>query len=188
MNRDEIDQLFKSLRNGFDIEEPSKHHKQQFLIKLNKNNTDLLIKDNKKNWRFVKPLVGIAASFVLLIALYIGTNKNQATSDLASVSSKMAETQDFFTTTIAYELSKVEKKTTPETQALIRDTMRRLEALEIEYEALKKDLSKSGDDNRVIFAMISNFQNRIHLLQNTLEHIQNIKQLKHLDNETYTTL
>lgn len=66
--------------------------------------------------------------------------------------------------------------------------MRRLEALEIEYEALKKDLSKSGDDNRVIFAMISNFQNRIHLLQNTLEHIQNIKQLKHLDNETYTTL
>lgn len=36
--------------------------------------------------------------------------------------------------------------------------------------------------------MISNFQNRIHLLQNTLEHIQNIKQLKHLDNETYTTL
>lgn len=109
MNRDEIDQLFKSLRNGFDIEEPSKHHKQQFLIKLNKNNTDLLIKNNKKNWRFVKPLVGLAASFVLLIALYIGTNKNQATSDLASVSSKMAETQDFFTTTIAYELSKVEK-------------------------------------------------------------------------------
>lgn len=188
MNKDSLDQLFKRLENDFDVEEPSVNHKQQFLNKLNKNGALQLIKDSKQRRRLLKPLIGVAASFALLITLFIGSQQNEISNDLASVSPKMAETQDFFATTIAEELSKIEKESSPETRALIEDTMQRMKALETEYKSLKIDLAESGDDNRVIYAMISNFQNRIDLLQNALQQINTIKQFKNLNNETSTTI
>ena len=45
---------------------------------------------------------------------------------------------------------------------------------------LTKDLSESGDDKRVIYAMISNFQNRIDVLQTVIERVDAIKQLKQM--------
>ena len=56
------------------------------------------------------------------------------------------------------------------------------------YEKLKLDLTSSGEDKRVIYAMITNFQNRIDLLENVLEQIEEIKQLKNSNNENITTL
>ena len=50
------------------------------------------------------------------------------------------------------------------------------------------DLNESGDDHRVIYAMISNFQNRINILQNTINQIKIIKQLKNQSNETISTI
>ncbi|MGB1308359.1 MAG: hypothetical protein ACPG6B_05580, partial [Oceanihabitans sp.] len=98
--------------------------------------------------------------------------------DLASISPEMAETQNFFTTTIASELTKLEKETNPEAKILIQDAMLQIIRLEKQYTNLKEDLLESGDDKRVIYAIISNFQNRIDILQNTLKQIENIKQLK----------
>ena len=49
---------------------------------------------------------------------------------------------------------------------------------------LKKDLVESGNDKRVIYAMITNFQNRIDLLQNVINTIEEIKTLKETENET----
>ena len=188
MSKNTLDQLFKRLKNDFDVEEPSANHKQKFLNKLNKNGALQLVKVDKQRRRLLKPLIGVAASFALLITLFIGLNKNEVANDLASVSPKMAETQDFFASTIAEELSKIEKEVSPETKILIEDAMQRMKALETEYESLKDDLAESGDDNRVIYAMISNFQNRIDLLQNTLQQINTIKQIKNLNNETSTTI
>lgn len=189
MNKDSIGKLFKRLENDFDIEAPSIKHNQRFIDKLNKNGALQPAKANKQRRRLLKPLIGVAASFALLFTLFIGSQQNESSSnDLASVSPKMAQTQDFFATTIAEELSKIEKETSPETKALIDDTMQRMKILETEYESLKVDLAESGEDNRVIYAMISNFQNRIDLLQNALEQINNIKQIKTLKNETSTTI
>lgn len=188
MSKDNIDKLFKRLENDFDIEAPSINHKQRFLDKLNKNGALQPTKANKQRRRLLKPLIGVAASFTLLFTLILGSQQSESSSDLASVSPKMAETQDFFATTIAEELNKIEKETSPETKVLIDDTMQRMKTLETEYESLKEDLAESGEDNRVIYAMISNFQNRIDLLQNALEQINNIKQIKTLKNETSTTI
>ena len=48
---------------------------------------------------------------------------------------------------------------------------------------LKDDLIDSGKDNRVIHAMIQNFQQRIDLLNNVLTQIENIKTLKNQNHE-----
>jgi len=89
----------------------------------------------------------------------------------------MQETQEFFTKTIERELFEIKENITPENQALVEDAITQVDVLEKEYKKLKGDLLESGEDKRVIYAMIDNFQNRINLLQNVLEQIEVIKEL-----------
>ena len=186
MSKDNLDKLFENLQNEFDIEMPNLNHQQRFLDKL--NNQNKITKAPVTRLSYWKPLLSIAASVVLLVALFFGMQQEVSAKDLASVSPEMAQTQNFFTSTISNELAKLENETTPETEILVKDAMKQIEKLEAKYELLKQDLSESGDDSRVIYAMISNFQNRIDLLQNVLQKIEEIKQLKQITNENATTL
>ncbi|AUP81162.1 hypothetical protein [Flavivirga eckloniae] len=186
-DNDNIEQLFKKHENDFDIENPGLNHTERFLNKLNKQSELQLVKVDKQRRRLWKPLIGVAASVILIITLFIGSQQDSGYRELASVSPKMAETEDFFTLTITEELSKIENEKAPEVQKLIKDTMVHMRTLEENYNSLKKDLTESGDDSRVIYAMISNFQNRIDLLQSTLTQIENIKQLNDLPNKISNT-
>lgn len=186
MSKDNLDKLFKTLENEFDIEQPSFGHQQRFLDKL--NNQDKIAGSGAPKRSIWKPFMGIAASLVLLVALFFSTQQEASAKDLASISPEMAETQNFFTNTISDELAKLTNETSPETKVLVDDALKQLEVLENEYETLKEDLTESGDDKRVIYAMISNFQNRIDLLQNVLQKIEEIKQLKQITNENEITI
>ena len=183
---DNLENLFNELQNNFDFEEPTTGHKQRLVSKLNMQDR-MVHKVAKKrfNWQ---PLIGIAASIILIIALVIGNDQEANASGLASVSPQMAQTQDFFTTTISAELKKLENAKNPETQLLIQDALNQLKRLEIEYESLTSDLNQSGHDQRVIYAMITNFQNRIDILQNTLKQIEIVEQLKNNTNENNNTI
>jgi hypothetical protein len=183
MSKDNLDKLFDDLKDTFDIEEPNFGHTKRFLDKLNNQTKSSTNRKKSKKTQLWKPLIGIAATLLLIMTLVI-TNKSQNNSrDLASVSPEMEKTQSFFTSTISEELKKLERESNPETQRIINDALIQLKKLELDYENLKADLTKSGDDNRVIFAMIKNFQNRIDILQNTLTHIETIKQLNKISNE-----
>lgn len=177
MSKDNLDKLFENLNNDFDIEVPNFGHQQRFLEKLNNQNKVALAGTAKRSlW---KPILSIAASLVLMFALFFGTQQEASAKDLASVSPEMEQTQNFFTSTISDELAKLNSETSPETKVLVDDALKQLKILESEYELLKTDLKESGDDKRVIYAMISNFQNRINLLQNVIKQIEEIKQLKY---------
>ncbi len=188
MSKDKIDQLFNRLKNDYDFEAPSLQHEQRFLAKLHNQGKENIIVISKSKRGLWKPFIGIAASFALLFSIFIGIQQTDDSRDLASVSPKMSETQDFFTTTIGAELTKLQNETSPEAQSLVQDAMRQIKILEYNYESLKQDLSVSGDDDRVIYAMISNFQSRIDLLQNVLQQIENVKQLKNTNYENSTTI
>ena len=186
MKKDNIDTLFENLKNDFDNETPNLNHQQRFLDKLKNQNKiadSTIIK--RSYW---KPLLSIAASVVLLVAFFFGTQQEASAKDLASVSPEMAQTQNFFTAAISNELAKLEAESTPETAIIVEDALKQIEILESKYKLLKEDLSESGDDSRVIYAMISNFQSRIDLLQNVLQKIEEIKQLKQNTNENAATL
>ncbi len=186
MSKDNIDKLFENLNNDFDIEVPNLGHQQRFLDKL--NSEDKIASAGSPKRSLWKPIISVAASLVLMFALFFGTQQEASAKDLASISPEMAETQNFFTTAISYELAKLNNETSPETKILVDDALKQIETLESEYELLKEDLTESGDDKRVIYAMISNFQNRIDLLQNVLQKIEEIKQLKQTTNENSTTI
>ncbi|MBC3758769.1 hypothetical protein H7U19_10170 [Hyunsoonleella sp. SJ7] len=188
MNKDNLDELFENLKEEFDVETPSVDHEQRFLNKLQTNSGPRLVEAPKQRRRLWKPLIGVAASIVLLIALTLGAPKTNEIRDLASVSPEMAEAQNFFSATISEELNKLNAESDPNAQVLIQDAIKRLNMLEKEYQNLKMDLTESEEDKRVIYAMISNFQTRIDILQRTLLEIEHVKQLKSSSNETSSTI
>lgn len=184
MKKDELDHLFDRLGGEFDTAAPSANHKAKFLEKLQQTQTvqpKTTTKVRKLHWW--KPLM--AAASILIIAGLIFTNSTQQeTKQLADISPEMSDAQAFFTRTIEKELFEIEKLNTPATAKLVDDAMMRMRNLEQEYKDLQDDLNESGEDKRVIYAMIDNFQNRIDLLQQVLEHMEAIKVLNTLQPET----
>ena len=187
MNKDNLNTLFENLNEDFNIEEPNTGHQQRFFDKLNGQNT-VAVKNRKPVRALWRPLIGVAASVVLLVSVFIGVQQDSNVKDLASISPEMATTQDFFTNAISSELEKLNSEESPEFQDLIVDALFQIKLLEENYQQLKSDLSTSGDDKRVIYAMISNFQSRIDLLQNVVEQIDELKQPKTEQNENSSTL
>ncbi len=177
MEKDTIKDLFENLTGEFDVNEPNKGHELRFLDKLKAN--DITLSDDKKssgfNWR---PFLAIAASVVICFGVFVTLQNQPKVLDLASVSPELSKTQDFFTVTIENELKKLTKERSPLTDQIINDALKQIEILEKEYQNLKTDLTKSGNDQRVIYAMITNFQNRIDILNTVLEQIEDVKQLK----------
>lgn len=169
--KNNIDTWFEEQRNCFDIAEPLNDHETRFITKLQQHNEK---QTTRLGFNWWKPFAAAAAVLILVFAGFnTFTSKNNV--DLAAVSPEMAKTQDFFTKAIEEELYNINEARTPETQKLVNDALKQLKTLEIEYDKLTADLAKSGEDKRVIYAMITNFQARINLLNTVLEDINSIK-------------
>lgn len=176
MKTDDLKDIFDEL--DFDVASPAENHEERFRQKLRNNRKK---KTNRSGvislWG---PIMAVAASFLLALLIYQGAfempfSKEQ---ELAHVSPEMKQTQDFYASVIKTELQNLEEQKTPETEAVIEDALKQLNMLEKDYENLKKDLENSGHDKRVIYAMISNFQKRIDLLNTVLEKVETINTLK----------
>lgn len=178
--KQDLQTLFNTHKSALDSEQTPDGHAQRFMEKLNTRK----IQPVNKQRRWLKPLA-IAATFLVLIT--IGTavyNISSEETNVVSLSPEMEQTQSFFTTTINRELSKLEAIEDPELKELINETLIEIDVLETQYNSLRKDLLESGHDSRVIAAMIANFQDRIDLLENISNTIEEIKTLK---NSTYET-
>jgi hypothetical protein len=177
--QDNLEKIFKELENQFDVEEPNIGHFKRFEEKLNKSTKPNIL---FKLW----PLIAFAASIILIFGIWVGMSFSKSGMELASISPEMGETQNFFVTTIENELATIEKERNPDTEQLISDGLQQLNKLEKQYQELTVELKESTTDKRIIYAMISNFQQRIEVLQNLLIQIENVKQLKTQNNEKYS--
>ncbi|MBG6129895.1 butyrate kinase [Aquimarina sp. EL_43] len=184
MSTDKIEKLFKRMQDQLDIHEPSANHQIRFLEKLQQQNKVVQLQPKKVNW--YTPLA-IAASIAIVFGMAAMTfmfNPKEEV-DLANVSPQMKETQSFFTSAIQLQLEEIDKVSSAETKELVLDAMNQLEKLESDYEILKKDLFHSGNDKRVISAMIKNFQKRANLLEEVLQKINSINEFKLSENENF---
>lgn len=171
---DQFNNFFKN--TDFDLEEPKFGHLERFQDRLNNQ-------DKKKKKIISIKWMSIAASVILMIGFWLGSNQREATLLLADVSPKMQEAESFFVSTIKLELKEVEKVRNPKTERVIEDALKQLEVLEDKYVDLVKALNISNDDRRVVYAMISNYQNRIDVLQDVLILINQINNPKENQNE-----
>ncbi len=171
-----MENKFKILESKFDIEEPTIGHFNRFQNKLKSKN------NSKKKTSFYK-YIAIAASLLLLVT--IGFSKIQSSNgiELADVSPKMEETQDYFTSVIHLELEKIELLKNTDNKKIIEDAFLQLQFLEDDYNKQTLELQDNNDNKKIIFAMINNFQQRITVLQNLLSKLHDFEQLKNTKNE-----
>lgn len=161
---DDLDNLFDNLKGTFDTEEPTIGHFNRFEQKLSKQQS---IKKNNHWWI---PFLSIAAMLLVMIGIWIGMEYKQPTNglELASVSPQMHETQDYFTSVIQREIESIGVHRNAQTNKIINDSFDQLTVLEIQYTNLKLELGASSQDQRIIFAMVRNFQLRVEVLENLL--------------------
>jgi len=178
--KDNLDNIFKNLEGKFDIEEPTIGHFNRFEAKLNLTKTS----KPKNNFKFYS-FIAVAASIVLIFGIWLGSSFSNKGMELANVSTEMAETQSYFVNTIQKELSLIEDQRNSTTEQLINDALHQLKTLEKQYNLLTLELKESTEDKRIIYAMITNFQQRIDILQSVLNQIEDVKQLKTQENENY---
>lgn len=172
--KENFTQLFD---RDFDVHEPSENHLKKFEARLKAQHQPA----TKKPWSWI----GIAASIVLLLGVWLGQNIQTGSGlELADVSPQMEETQVYFASLISTEIEKINSQKTPENQKIIDDAFKRLEHLELQYANLTIELKNSDSDKRVIFAMVSNFQQRVEVLQNVLEQLNELDLIKTTDHET----
>ena len=185
-----VNKDFKNLFEGldFDVAEPSSQHEENFRKKLRQEAAKKPA-GRASVLRLYYPVMAIAASFLVAALIFQGVFSTPFSreQDLATVSAEMKQTQEFYSSVIRTELASLQEQKTPETEAIINDALAQLEILEKDYENLKKDLGKSGQDQRVIYAMITNFQKRIDLLKTVLAKINDIKSLKITSHENIIT-
>jgi hypothetical protein len=187
MQKDDLKDLFDELKDEFNVNEPNKGHEQRFLNKLKANEVASVNSEKslRINW---KPYLAIAASLLICFTVFTTIQSKTEVKDLSSVSPELSETQDFFTAAIEQELKKLNNERSPLTEKIIKDALKHIQILETNYQNLKKDLTESGNDQRVIYAMILNFQSRIDILNTVLEQIEDIKQLKTKNDELSNTI
>jgi uncharacterized protein YdiU (UPF0061 family) len=163
------------MNNKFDIEEPIIGHFNRFQSKLEKQDKPRI------SWY---KYMAIAASLVLVFTFGIGNTKTSKGLDLADVSPKMEETQDYFTKVIHQELEKVNKVKNAENEKIINDALDQLKMLEEDYNKQKLELSNNSENKNIIYAMINNYQQRIEVLQNLLNNLNKFNNIKNNYNET----
>ncbi|WP_029033690.1 hypothetical protein [Salinimicrobium terrae] len=181
----DLKDLFEGL--DFDIAEPSSSHEDRFREKLRQRPQKKKPQHNGVINMWV-PVMAIAASFLVAVLIFQGvfTYPFSQEQKLANVSPEMKQTQDFYSSVIRTELAAIQEQKSPETEAVINDALAQLEILEKDYEKLEKDLGESGQDQRVIFAMITNFQKRIDLLKMVVEKVNEINTLNNNSHENNT--
>jgi len=164
----------------FDIEEPNLGHFDRFEAKLKKGTSV-----NKRKNPFYK-YIAIAATFLLIFSLGINSFNNNKGIELAAVSSKMEETQHYFSSVIFEELEKIAKEKNNDNKQIIDDALLQLQILETDYKKQTFELKENNQNKQIIFAMINNFQQRITILQNLVTQLDDFKQLKNNYNENNT--
>ena len=92
----------------------------------------------------------------------------------------MQEVQHYFVAAIHQELKEVEASRSLETEAVIEHALEELENLEETFQVFVKDLKNKANQKRIIAAMIDNYQQRLQVLENVMQQIENIKNSKTL--------
>lgn len=165
-----LDDFFKENREEFNDIELPEGHEQRFLNKLEKQKK---VKPFKY-WYSIAAgmaLIGILTFFAkeqLPVSIENGT---EAIS-LGDVSEKYLEVEEFYKAGVNQKIEEIDKlkcKINDEQKSMI-DT--ELMQLKTSYKMLQAELKLNRNDERIINAMITNYQNRIRFLEQVIYQIK----------------
>jgi hypothetical protein len=166
-----IEDLIKNNRSTFFEDEPPTGHMERFQKRL--------IDQKNYFWPVLKVAAGILLIFSISFAFYY--QKLAKDISLSEISSEFAETEFYYKNVLNKKLDQVEKQLSPQQFLAVKQE---LNAMEENYHHLKQDLKLNPDDQRIIHAMIHNYQLKIELLQQVLEQVRQYNHIKNKENET----
>jgi hypothetical protein len=175
MSTNNLNQLFEN-QNNWDFEEPKFGHEKRFLDKLKKQQP----KKKKYNWIPTSIAASLLFSMGILIFIY---SKNQT--EEVAFSPQVQETHDYFSSIINNELATLKKRETPQSKVLINDAMKEMESLEKDYQNLKDEIGKNGENKQIVFAIITNMQTRISFIKSVLEKVEDINKINNIEDEKH---
>ncbi|WP_375323994.1 hypothetical protein [Flagellimonas sp. GZD32] len=185
MKKDSLDNLFDRLQGEFDVEEPQMGHQQRFLDKLNQSQGAIALPNKKRNWW--KPLsIAASVAMVALLGYQFLAPQPSIEQQVVEMAPEISESQFYFANLIEQQVKLLQDEKSPETAKLVDDTLAQLHRLENDYKGMEEDLINGGDSKMIMSAMITNFQTRIELLKEVLSQIENIKNLKSQNDESFT--
>jgi hypothetical protein len=169
---DKFKDFFEKHKDEFNDIELPKGHEQRFLNKLG----------GKKKSVGLKVWYGIAASFIFLAMfsffakdfIFKGQfiKNNEKLLQLSDISPKYQEVEEFYKEGIESKLNEFEKlncKINSEQKLMIN---KELEQLDVNYKTLQDELVRNKNDERIINAMIDNYQNKIDFLDLIINQIK----------------
>ncbi len=162
MSNHNLEAIFNT--HNWDIEEPLAGHENRFSKKLNAFKP----KKKKNYWT----AIGIAASFLLGISILYFTSLRQEKEVVFSP--QVQETHDYFSSILTAEVSNLKKLENPATKMMIEDALLEMERLEKDYESLKLEIRKNGENKQIVFAMITNMQTRISFIKQVFEQVEQL--------------
>ena len=173
MEHKNINDFFKGTTN-WDFENPESGHEKRFLEKLK------VAKPKKRKWIPLSLVASLFLSFCVLSYFYSNFQQEEI-----QLSPQVQETQDYFSSVIQSELKNLKEQKNPMTIVLITDALNEMKKLETDYEKLKKEIAKNGENKQVVFAMITNMQTRISFLQQVMEQVEQLNNFNTYKNENH---
>ena len=173
MKHDTINELFEGIPN-WDVENPKNGHEKRFLEKLK------IAQPKKRNWIPLSLVASLFLSFGVMLYFYSNLQQEEVL-----LSPQVQETHDYFSSVIQSELKNLKEQKNPQTTLLISDALNEMKKLETDYEKLKKEIAKNGENKQVVFAMITNMQTRISFLQTVLEQVEQLNNFNTNTNENH---
>jgi hypothetical protein len=175
MNTNNLNQLFES-QNNWDFDEPNFGHEKRFLDKLKKQQP----KKKKIDWLPISIAASLLLGFGILIINYTNNQNEEIT-----FSPQVQETHDYFSSKINNELINLNKQKNPQNKKLISDAMKEIESFENDYQNLKDEIVKNGENKQIDFAMITNMQTRISFINTVLKQVENINKINNIEDEKH---
>jgi uncharacterized membrane protein YhiD involved in acid resistance len=168
-----LEEKIKQLNGQFDFEEPNIGHFNRFESRLKQQS-------NNPKRKSIKNFALIASVVVLFISIGVISIKNNSNN---IVNPEFQQTEIYFSQVIKEELKKIDTQKNPENKKIINDAFLQIKKLENDYKTLQKDLINTQNKKPIIYAMLENYQQRINILQNLINTLEQFNQVKKSDYE-----
>jgi hypothetical protein len=124
-----------------------------------------------------------AAILVIALGLFSVVNilsSNETTQDSNMISQELNDIDAHYKGMVAYQV-KLVKNNTQLSDEQKTEFLSFMDELDLEYEALKLELNKNLDNERILEALVFNYKKRIELIENLLKQINSSKKTDNTD-------
>ncbi|MBU3822213.1 hypothetical protein KO566_09090 [Flavobacteriaceae bacterium XHP0103] len=130
------------------------------------------------------PFLKVAAVFLIGLGLFFIANITTSNTEKSEVAQELIDIDMHYKGLLSYNVKLLNKNSSLTTEQK-EEFLSFMDDLDVEYEALKKELLRGLDSEIVLEAIVANYKKRIELIENLLKQINSSEKNISNDKETY---